>query len=75
MGHPHQTGTLCPHCASRCGTVKTRQITETYREVTYCCSNTACGHVFVAEVNAVRTLSPSLIPNPEITLPVGTQPA
>lgn len=75
MGHPHQTGTLCPHCASRCRTVKTRQITETYREVTYACSNQACGFIFVADVNAVRTLSPSLIPNPEIKLPVGVQPA
>lgn len=75
MGHPHQTGTICPHCAARCRTVKTRQITETYREVTYSCVNQDCGHIFVAELNAVRTLSPSLIPNPEIKLPGGVQPA
>ncbi|MBO6805768.1 ogr/Delta-like zinc finger family protein [Thalassospira sp.] len=71
MSRPYQNATHCPHCKSRCRTVKTRRITATYREVTFCCSNDDCGCIFVAEVNAVRVLSPSLIPDPSINLPAG----
>jgi hypothetical protein len=29
-----------------------------------------CGHTFVANLEAVRTLSPSAMPNPAIALPI-----
>lgn len=40
------------------------------KELYFVCRNfTECGHVFVARLEACRTVSPSAIPNPEICLP------
>lgn len=62
--------TACPHCGSPCLSLKTRQLAPTMREITYQCGNEGCGHIFVAELSAVRTLSPSAAPNPDVHLPV-----
>ena len=62
--------TRCPHCGTRCTSIKTRQLAPTCREITYQCANEACGHLFVATLEAVRTLSPSATPNPDVHLPV-----
>lgn len=40
------------------------------REVTYQCRHLLCGHVWVATLEAVRTLSPSAMPCPEVELPL-----
>ncbi|MBF0375442.1 MAG: ogr/Delta-like zinc finger family protein [Alphaproteobacteria bacterium] len=58
--------TRCPHCRAVCQTVKTVQVTEMYREITFACRNDACGHIFVASIQPVRTLEPSKTPNPEV---------
>lgn len=58
----------CPHCGSSCSTAKTRQVTALYREITLSCRNPECLHVFLAEMNAIRTLRPSLIPAPDVNL-------
>ncbi len=63
--------TLCPHCGQRCYTLNSEQITLTYREFRYVCSNAKCGHIFVAALTPVRTLVPSSLPNPEIIIPLG----
>lgn len=59
--------TQCPHCGSDCRTVKTQQLTRTYREITYVCP--PCGHIFVASVVPVRTLAPSATPHDDVHLP------
>ena len=61
--------TKCPHCETTCSTVKTQQISRTYREVTYSCPH--CGYIFVASVVPVRTLAPSDNPHNEVRIPGG----
>lgn len=59
----------CPHCGSRAKVTGCEQITRITRELHYACRNTECGHTYVALLQAIRTISPSAIPHPEITLP------
>jgi len=40
------------------------------REIVFVCNDYMCGHTFVAQLEAVRTLSPSAKPNPAIDLPL-----
>lgn len=60
----------CPHCRSRVIARTSRELTTTLREITFMCMNAMCGHTFVANLEAVRTLSPSAMPNPAIALPI-----
>lgn len=62
-------GTHCPHCSRPAMARTSRQITPTLRETTWVCRNEYCGHVFVTMTEAVRTLSPAAIPNPDVSLP------
>lgn len=62
--------TACPHCGASCRTIKSAQISQTYREITYLCTNTACACLFVAAVTPVRIIDQSATPNPDIHLPV-----
>jgi len=61
--------TRCPHCGSICATVKTKQISPTYREVTFLCLNDECNFLFVAEITPVRTLEAPSRPNPDVHIP------
>lgn len=61
--------TRCPHCYSLCLIRKSYQVSVLYRELTFVCQNVDCGHVFVAGLSPVRTLSPSAIPADDIKLP------
>lgn len=63
-------GTSCPHCRAPAAVRTSRQITPLFREGTYACTNDMCGHVFVCGVEALRTLSPSALPDVEVTLPL-----
>lgn len=63
----------CPHCGSRAIVRTSEQITPTYREVRLTCDNDECGHMMVASISIIRTIRPSLAPNPEIRLPIGNQ--
>lgn len=60
----------CPHCRARATAVKSREMTLTMREVTYVCTNAHCGHTYVAGLEVMRTLSPSAMPNPAVTIPL-----
>jgi len=60
----------CPHCGSGAKVRSSKQLSALYREVYLTCNNIYCGHVFVCGLEALRTLSPSAIPNPEINLPL-----
>ncbi|WP_082818860.1 ogr/Delta-like zinc finger family protein [Cupriavidus nantongensis] len=60
----------CPHCRARAAFVKSREMSLTMREVTYRCTNEYCGHVYVANLEVCRTLSPSSIPDPQVHIPL-----
>lgn len=59
----------CPHCDTTCRTAKSVQVTRTVRHITYVCQNQDCGHVFQAELVAVRTLAPSSTPRADVHIP------
>ena len=59
----------CPHCDSFARARSSKQLTPTYREVRFECTNDACGHVWLAGLETLRTLCPSEQPNPEIHIP------
>jgi len=60
----------CPHCKHVARVRTSSSLSPLYREATYTCSNTLCGHVFVCGIEALRTLSPSAIPDPDVDLPL-----
>jgi hypothetical protein len=62
----------CPHCGGGSLTRGSKQLTPIYREQTCVCKNPICGHAFVVGVTALRTLSPSAMPNPDVRLPYST---
>lgn len=45
------------------------ELSPLLKELYFVCRNLQCGHIFVARLEACRTVSPSAIPNPEIDLP------
>ncbi|MGO1069220.1 ogr/Delta-like zinc finger family protein [Lysobacter sp. CA199] len=59
----------CGHCRHVANVRSSREMTATYREVTFRCTNDLCGHSWVADLIAVRTTSPSACPNPDVQLP------
>lgn len=63
-------GMNCPHCKKRAQVRTSLEITPTMREVYFLCNNLACGHSWVGTLEAVRTISPSGLPNPLINLPI-----
>ncbi|WP_425486030.1 ogr/Delta-like zinc finger family protein [Azospirillum melinis] len=65
---------MCPHCGTRCDTVRTRQVTSLYREVVYRCRNADCEYLFIAGITPIREIWPSKCPNPEILIPSGLVP-
>lgn len=62
-------GMSCPHCKGAARARTSTPLSPLFREVTYQCLNYNCGHVFVCGLEAIRTLSPSSIPDPEVRLP------
>lgn len=60
----------CPHCRARTVARSSRELSSTMREIVYQCVDTDCGHTYVAQLEAVRTLSPSAKPNMDIRLPI-----
>jgi len=65
--------TACPHCGTRCESIRTRQISKLYREVVYRCRNPDCDFMFVASITPVHAVFPSKAPNPEIMIPISPQ--
>lgn len=63
-------GRVCPHCKGPSTIRSSQQVTPSYSEILRICANPLCGHVWIDSVEAVRTLSPSAIPDPEIYIPL-----
>lgn len=60
----------CPHCGAYAMARTSREQSKTLREITYQCSDVECGHTYVANLEIVRTLSPSAKPNAAVRLPI-----
>jgi hypothetical protein len=59
----------CPHCDSKAVARSSKALSATLREIFYQCVDPECGHTYVANLEIVRTLSPSAKPNSAISLP------
>ncbi|MBO1014040.1 ogr/Delta-like zinc finger family protein [Achromobacter sp. SD115] len=59
-------GMKCPHCGTMATARTSKELSRTLREVKYQCRDIECGHTWMATLEAVRTLSPSGKPDPEI---------
>lgn len=59
--------TKCPHCKSRATIRSSKQISALVREGKCQCSNLACGHTFVINIEVVRTISPAAYPDPLVS--------
>lgn len=60
----------CPHCDARTVARHSIKLSDTMREITFTCTDLECGHNFIAQLEAVRTLSPSGKPKEGIQLPL-----
>ena len=70
--HKHQQSRLrveCPHCGSFGRSRSSQRLTPTYTETRFECVNDACGHVWVAGMEVLRTLIPAAAPRPGIDIP------
>ncbi|WP_061942221.1 ogr/Delta-like zinc finger family protein [Collimonas pratensis] len=56
----------CPHCHHRVRAANSHTMSDMMMEITYMCKNPECGHIFVAGLEVLRTLSPSAIPDPSV---------
>lgn len=68
-------GMDCPHCGKRAQVKASVKLTDTLRNVYFQCTNLACGHTWLARIEAVHTISPPsmLCNNPNINLPLSPQ--
>lgn len=60
----------CPHCNSRAIARSSRELSATMREIVFMCIDPECGHTYAANLEVVRTLSPSAKPKKEVRLPI-----
>jgi ssDNA-binding Zn-finger/Zn-ribbon topoisomerase 1 len=61
----------CPHCGSRMHIRTSREVTLLSRELYVQCPNVECAYTCAAILSAVRTIAPSMRPNPKAYLPLG----
>ncbi len=64
----------CPHCQAPAIARTSVSIVAIYREITYQCQRAECSFSWVAGLGAVRSLSPSGQPNPDVSIPYTTHP-
>lgn len=62
----------CPHCNGESYVRSSKQMCDTVREATCCCTNPDCMHSWVAQLVAVRTIAPSINPKPGVFIPLST---
>ena len=60
----------CPHCKASSEIRTSRMVSATMRESIYQCTNGECGHTFIVDAEASRTLSPSATPDPTVNMPL-----
>lgn len=62
--------TVCPHCRAPARIRSSKPVSEISRELKLQCQNVECAHTWVAVVEAVRTIAPSMTPNPKVYIPL-----
>lgn len=60
----------CPHCESDSTIRTSRPLSDTVREAKVQCNNPDCAHTWIAHLAAVRTIAPSMTPNPKVFIPL-----
>lgn len=70
MSIANQWRIKCPHCESNSFVRSSKQLCDTVREATVCCTNPDCMHSWVAQLVAVRTIAPSIKPKPGVYIPL-----
>ncbi|WP_153111522.1 ogr/Delta-like zinc finger family protein [Propionivibrio limicola] len=68
--HFNQWRVLCPHCGSESTVRSSKQLSETVREAKVQCNNPDCAHTWIAQLAALRTIAPSMMPNPKVFIPL-----
>lgn len=64
----------CPHCGARSTVRTSRELSPVYREQLMQCTNALCGHTYVVGQEVLRTISPSAMPNPAVSIPQSPNP-
>lgn len=72
---PGDPGIICPHCEESCSIRNSQQLTPVVRQIRYRCDNDDCGHVFVAQLEVIRTCVRSAIENAGVTIPYSPRTA
>ncbi|MEW6166039.1 MAG: ogr/Delta-like zinc finger family protein [Pseudomonadota bacterium] len=60
----------CPHCDAPARCRSSKPMSPTSREQKLQCTNVECAHTWVAVTEAVRTIAPSMTPNPKVHIPL-----
>lgn len=60
----------CPKCEAPCFIRRSERITEKVKHLHAHCTNTGCGHTFMAEVSFVYSFNPGLVSRPDLDLPL-----
>lgn len=61
---------ICPHCKAKATIRTSRPMSDISRELSLQCSNLECAHTWVSLVSAVRTIAPSMTPDPHVYIPL-----
>lgn len=60
----------CPKCDAPCFIRRTERITPTTKHLVCHCTNSGCGHTFLAELVFVHSYNPGLVERPDLDLPI-----
>lgn len=60
----------CPHCGAKSHSRTSRFVSDMVRDIVFVCTDIECGHTFLAQLAAVRTISPSSKPRQGVFLPI-----
>lgn len=60
----------CPKCDAPCFIRKSDRLTPTVKHLIAHCTNSGCGHTFLAELAFVHSFNPGLIERPDLDLKV-----
>lgn len=64
----------CPHCGEPAIVRTSRELSPIFREQTMQCTNPSCSFSYVVGMEVLRSLSPSGVPNPDVTIPESHHP-
>lgn len=67
LGHQRM---CCPHCNTPAIIRDSWEVSEITREGKAICLNPECGHTWVFVLSALRTIAPSMQPNPRVFIPL-----